>query len=148
MPATQPNENNQSITMGLQANAGMLRLLNAQSGAASFVSSPIDLSSLNTGADPSIEISTVGTLTGTFTLELSNSYDPGTNPGATFLLLADAQTAPSLAGSNPAGAGTQYLGSFIHTANRGAAKWARLRWAFVSGAGTIDAWFFLRGVAR
>lgn len=147
MPNTIDTSQNLSLTAGLQANAPMLRLFIAQAMAASFVSSPVDLSACNSSTDPSLEFQCVGTGTGTFAWETSNSYDPGSNPGATFFVVADAQTSPSLAGAAPAGANKAYLGALLRAAI-GTAKWARLRYTAVSGTGTCDAWLYLRGVAR
>lgn len=147
MPTTVDNFQNQSVNMGMQANAGVIRLFSGQNMGASLVSSVIDMNALNSYPDLSLEFATTGTLTGTFTWETSNSYDPGQNAGATFFTVADASTSPSLAGAAPAGAAKTYLGSFIRT-GIGSGRFVRLRWAYTSGAGNCDAWIYLRGVAR
>lgn len=147
MPNIIDNWQNQSVHAGLQANAPLLRLLSQQSMGASFVSSPIDMSAANSSPDPSWEFQAVGTGAGTFTWEASNSYDPGANPGATFITILDANTSPSLAGAAPAGANKSYIGSISRT-GVASARWWRLRYAFTSGAGVVDAWVYLRGVGR
>lgn len=147
MPNTVDNYQNQSYSLALQANAGVVRLFNAQNMGASLVSAVLDMGALNSYPDLSLEFATTGTLTGTFTWESSNSYDPGSNPGATFFTVADASTTPSLAAAAPAGAVKTYLGSVIRVGIP-SGRYLRLRWAYTSGAGNCDAWVYLRGVAR
>lgn len=148
MPTTIDNSQNQSASLGLQANAGVIRLFNAQAlAAATFVSAPIDMSALNSSSDLSMEYNATGTPTGTFTWEVSNAYDPGSNPGATFVTVPDADTKPSLVAGALAGAAKQYIGSFLRQGIP-SARWARLRLVVSSGTGVLDVWIYLRGVAR
>jgi hypothetical protein len=147
MPVTTDNFQNQSVSLGMQANAGIIRLLSAQDMGASFVSAVIDMSAFNSTPDLSVEFNATGAPTGTFTWEVSNAYDAGSNAGATFVTVPDAKTDPSLAGAAPAGAAKQYIGSFSR-AGIGSARFARLRYVRSSGAGAVDCWVYVRGVAR
>jgi len=148
MPITTDNFQNQSIGMGFQANAGVIRLFSAQALAvATVVSAPIDMSALNASSDLSMEYNATGTPTGVFTWEVSNAYDPGQNPGATFVTVPDADTKPSLVAGALAGAAKQYIGSFLRQGIP-SAKWARLRYVGSGGSGVLDVWIYLRGVAR
>lgn len=148
MPVTVDNYQNQSTSMGMQANAGVIRLFSAQALAvATVVSAPIDMNALNGASDLSMEYNATGTPTGTFTWEVSNAYDPGQNAGATFVTVPDAKTDPSLVAGALAGAAKQYIGSFSR-AGIGSARFARLRYVGSSGTGTLDVWIYLRGVAR
>lgn len=150
MPVTTPNENNMSIIHGLQSLVAMIRMFQAavMTGTNVLTSAILDTSMLNGTKDLSLELQWTGTPTGTFLWEGSNSYDPSTNPGATFITIPTAQTSPSLTAGNPAGAAGSYLGSLVTNVERGSAKWVRLRYTNATGVGALDGWAFLRGVAR
>lgn len=81
------------------------------------------------------EIDFSGTPTGTFQVEVSNSYDPITNPNATFVILV-LSPAPVAAGSSGV------IGIDI---NQSGFKYIKLVYTNISGSGTLNA--FISGKA-
>lgn len=84
----------------------------------------------------SIELDFTGTPTGTFFVEVSNTYDPRTNPTPTWIILA---LSPSPVASGAAGViGIDY--------NQSGFQWIRVRYVPTSGTGTLDAYIGTKAV--
>jgi hypothetical protein len=78
----------------------------------------------------SYEADFTGTPTGTFSVQVSNSYDPVTNPNATFVILPLSPT-PVASGSSGV------VGIDI---NQSGFKWIKLVYTNTSGSGTLNAY--------
>jgi hypothetical protein len=100
----------------------------------------IDLMDANGSSPLGIEIVTTGTPSGVFTMEGSDQYDPDNNPTPTFIPTA---TAATPAFPVPAGAGAQTLHTFTPSAS-GNARWVRLVYTGSAGAGTLNAWAWVK----
>jgi len=105
---------------------------NNMTGTATVLSTPIRMDSLQ---QLSLELSYTGTPNGTPTWEDSDSYDPVTNPNATFFTLATTAALAAIAA-----AGSQ----MVAVTKRG--KWGRMRYVNTSGTGQLTVRAFGTGV--
>ncbi len=82
------------------------------------------------------DIQFVGTPTGTFSVQVSSSYDPLTNPNATFipLVLSPVPVASGAAGQ---------IGIDI---NQEGAQWIKLVYTNTSGTGTLQAYISAKAI--